>query len=379
VKDSAGKGRGFWSEIRRRGIVHVTGLYLVAAWLIVQVADTLAQGPLPMPVEALQHIWLALGLIFPIALIFGWRYDITREGIVRTVPHTGGREDRPLRPIDHSIIAGLSLVIAGVLGLTSMEIMEAIEHDRLRAGVGVEEAVGPAPVNSIAVLPFAVCSDQQGDQILAAGLAAEVIDRLASLGTFKVIARASSFTIAGFGLSLRQIAQPLRVKYLLTGELCRDGDRLLLRVELSDDEGYVVWSEVYEQTSDRWDRITVTLAAQVTQGVSGALGHGFTGEPNAPVNRLAYEQLVIGKEYAEQDQFDRARAAFEEALEHEPDYAEAVWELAQLVEWEALSSGDLTLDYLGEAWPLGERALDMARRRVADGGCSSRSASGRSG
>ncbi len=63
MRDSADGGRGFWSEIRRRGIVHVTGLYLVAAWLIVQVADTLAQGPLPMPPEALRHIWVAVAMI----------------------------------------------------------------------------------------------------------------------------------------------------------------------------------------------------------------------------------------------------------------------------------------------------------------------------
>ncbi|MEP5763747.1 MAG: hypothetical protein ABJ308_04105 [Halieaceae bacterium] len=74
------------AELRRRGMLHVAGLYIVSAWVMVQVADTVAQGPLPMPPEALRLIWLALALGFPVALVFGWRFDITREGVVRTDP-----------------------------------------------------------------------------------------------------------------------------------------------------------------------------------------------------------------------------------------------------------------------------------------------------
>ena len=32
---------GLWAELRRRNVIRVAGFYLVAAWLIVQVADTL--------------------------------------------------------------------------------------------------------------------------------------------------------------------------------------------------------------------------------------------------------------------------------------------------------------------------------------------------
>jgi hypothetical protein len=96
VADSADTGRDWWSEIRRRGVVHVAGLYIVTAWVIVQVADIVAQGPYPMPPEALRLIWLALIFIFPVVLVFGWRYDITRHGVVRTDPRVGAKEDLPL-------------------------------------------------------------------------------------------------------------------------------------------------------------------------------------------------------------------------------------------------------------------------------------------
>lgn len=105
----------WWSEIKRRGVVHVAGLYGVTAWLIVQMADVISQGPFPMPSEALRLIWIALVLIFPIALIFGWRYDITRQGIVRTDTRRGNRADLPLNRTDRVLVAGLSLLIVVIL------------------------------------------------------------------------------------------------------------------------------------------------------------------------------------------------------------------------------------------------------------------------
>ncbi|KPK59893.1 MAG: hypothetical protein AMJ59_09100 [Gammaproteobacteria bacterium SG8_31] len=346
---------------------HVAGLYLVSAWLLVQIVDVLSQGPVPMPAEALRLVWIALILIFPLVLIFGWRYDITREGVVLTDLREGERQDLPLQPKDHGIIVALGLVVLGIIGLTAVEIMTAIEHDRLKAGIGVEEATAPPPANSIAVLPFTTCSGQESDAILAAGLAGEVIDRLASLKKFKVIARASSFTMASFGLPLVKIAQPLGVKYLLTGELCRSGETLVLRVELVDEGGYVVWTDNFEQSADASGRLTLTLAKQVTEGVAAALGQSFPTSAENRVNRLAYEQLVIGKEYAGREEFEKARAAFEKALEYDPEYEEVIWEQAQLLVWEALSRGDLGLESVREAKPIAEQALEMSRRRVAEG------------
>ncbi len=359
--------RDWWSEIKRRGMFHVAGLYLVSAWLLVQIVDVLSQGPLPMPPEALRLVWIALILIFPFVLIFGWRYDITREGVVLTDLREGERQDLPLQPKDHGLIAALGLVVIGIISLTSFEIMTAIEHHQLRAGIGVEEAKAPPPANSIAVLPFTTCSGQESDAILAAGLAGEVIDRLASLKKFKVIARASSFTMAGFGLPLVKIAQPLGVKYLLTGELCRRNGALVLRVELVDEGGYVVWTDDFEQSADDADRLTLTLATQVTEGVATALGQSFNTQAESPVNRLAYEQLVIGREYADQKEFEKAQAAFERALQYDPEYPEALFELAVLVVGKAFEGGDLGYSSIREAEPIAKQAVAMGRRRIAEG------------
>lgn len=361
---SANKRRPLLSELRRRGVIHVTGLYLVGAWAIVQVVDLVAD-PLKIPAEAIPIFWLALVLIFPFVLVFGWRYDITREGIVRTDPDEAGEGHLLLAPLDHGIIGTLALVIAGIVALTTMRVIEAIEHERLRQGVGVELADEPAPPNSIAVLPFTVCASEYVDEALASGLAAEVINRLAKRRNLKIIARVSSFTMAGFNLSLRQIAVPLRVRYLLTGVLCRDGETLTLTVELVHEDGFVAWSASYEQPVDATGQVTLTLAALVADGVGQALGVVMPIEVEAPVNRLAYEQLLIGRQHRWQGDNEKARVAIDKALDYEPEYAEAWFELALL---ESHRDSHKTVGTgIKNAWPIGERALMLARRKLAQG------------
>src|SRR4249919_2854509 len=70
------------AELKRRNVIRMAGLYLVGAWLIVQVAGTVlpmfgAPGWLPRSVVIL----LAIGFI-P-ALIFAWVFELTPEGLKR--------------------------------------------------------------------------------------------------------------------------------------------------------------------------------------------------------------------------------------------------------------------------------------------------------
>ena len=68
------------SELRRRNVFRMAVLYVVAAWLIVQVAEVLIDlAKLPDWIGTTTLWLLAVG--FPIALIFSWFYEITPEGV----------------------------------------------------------------------------------------------------------------------------------------------------------------------------------------------------------------------------------------------------------------------------------------------------------
>ncbi len=75
----------FFIALRRRRVFRVAALYIVGSWVAVQVASE-AFPALDVPETAIRYVWIAVFLGFPLALIFGWRYDITAQGIVRTAP-----------------------------------------------------------------------------------------------------------------------------------------------------------------------------------------------------------------------------------------------------------------------------------------------------
>lgn len=72
-------------DLRRRHIFRLVGLYVFGAWVVIEVASVFfpAWG---VPDTALRYLIIAAVLGFPIALVFGWFFDITASGIVRTAP-----------------------------------------------------------------------------------------------------------------------------------------------------------------------------------------------------------------------------------------------------------------------------------------------------
>jgi len=158
---------------------------------------------MPMPPEAIRLIWAALFLGFPIALLFGWRYDITREGIRRTDTRDGVAEE-PLGRTDYGIIGGLSVLAIAIAGFTAAGVLDAIRTAEIETEVAF--ANSPPAINSIAVLPFDSCEQNPDIEILGSALAAQLIEWLAAGEGLKVIARASSFSFRGSTFGFRQIS-----------------------------------------------------------------------------------------------------------------------------------------------------------------------------
>jgi hypothetical protein len=71
-------------EARRRRVFRVAGLYVVA-WVLLQVADVVFPG-LGIPDTAVSALMYAVVLDFPVALVFGWMFDIGVDGLRRTAP-----------------------------------------------------------------------------------------------------------------------------------------------------------------------------------------------------------------------------------------------------------------------------------------------------
>src|SRR2546430_15153279 len=72
----------FFTELKRRNVIRMAGLYLVGAWLLVQVAGTV----LPMfgaPDWLPRSVVILLAIGFLPALIFSWVFELTPQGLKR--------------------------------------------------------------------------------------------------------------------------------------------------------------------------------------------------------------------------------------------------------------------------------------------------------
>ena len=71
---------GIISELKRRSVFRMAALYVVAAWLVMQVVGVLIDlGTLPPWVGPFVLPLLVVG--FPIAVALSWFYEITPQGI----------------------------------------------------------------------------------------------------------------------------------------------------------------------------------------------------------------------------------------------------------------------------------------------------------
>ena len=92
----------FFSELKRRNVIRMAGLYLVGAWLLTQVASTVLPmfgGPEWLP----RSIVILVAIGFVPALILSWVFELTPEGLKRDeevapeqsiAPQTARRMDR---------------------------------------------------------------------------------------------------------------------------------------------------------------------------------------------------------------------------------------------------------------------------------------------
>ena len=157
------------TEIRRRRVFRATGIYIVAAWVVIQVAS-LVFPAIDVPDSALRYVWLTAISIFPLVVVFAWFYDLSFDGIRRTEPADPGLEfDPSLRRTDLVIVASLAIVAVSL----TLQFSSQIERQESNLDEPIEEF-------SIAVLPFDELSGNPDEQFFASGMQAALIGGLST-------------------------------------------------------------------------------------------------------------------------------------------------------------------------------------------------------
>lgn len=197
------------------------------------------------------------------------------------------------------------------------------------AGTGVTASTATHRA-AIAVMPFVDLStvpDFRGGT--ADALAHDVITRLAQLRSLFVIAQGSVFALNERSIAPQEAARLLRVDYLVSGSVRRQGQRLIVSAELVEtDGGRIVWTEVLDHRIDDallvLDEIGNKIVASVASEVELAeRNRALLRPPNSLDAWQAHHRGLWHMYRFNQDDNERARLFFEMAVRLDPTFAPA--------------------------------------------------------
>ena len=253
---------GFYSELKRRNVARVGVAYLVVAWLLLQIADTLTSA-LHLPDWVTPFVIMLLVIGFIPAMIFTWVFEVTPDGIVRTsdldASQTASAESN--RKLNYVTIAAVLAAVA-ILAWTKFGAEPEVSGD------------AAAPDASVAVLPFVNMSGHEENEYFSDGLTETLLHMLAQNPELHVSARTSSFAFKNKNLDVREIATQLGVAHVLEGSVQRVGDKVRITVQLiRATDGFHLWSEKYDRNLDDifliHDEIAMTVGAALSKSILG--------------------------------------------------------------------------------------------------------------
>ena len=345
----------FYEELKRRNVVKVAVLYVVASWLILQIADVLFDA-MELPSTWVRLVLAILILGFPLALIFSWVFEMTPEGLKREkdVDRSQSITSDTSRKVNILIIVMLALAIGAVvmdqlmgqvspfvlIGVVVLLVIAAIALARLvpsatPAPIPAVPAVAPAAMETeragdtpkaIAVLPFVNMSSDDEQDYFSDGLSEELLNLLTRIPELRVAARTSSFSYKNKDVKVAQIGEELNVDHVLEGSVRKSGNRLRITAQLIQAQnGYHLWSETFERTLDDvfviQDEIAAKVVAQLKITLLGAVPGVKETDPEA------YSVFLLARHLGRQGSvqtFERSIELYEKALAIDPSYVAAM-------------------------------------------------------
>jgi serine/threonine-protein kinase len=340
--------KSFLTELKRRNVIRMAGLYLVGAWLLVQVAGTV----LPMfgaPDWLPRSIVILLVIGFVPALIFSWVFELTPQGLKRDedVPAEQSIGPQTGRRMDRMIIAVLVLAVA-YFAVDKF----VLNPRREKSAAGVSSSSNAAPnEKSVAVLAFANLSDDKGSEYFSDGISEELLTVLQKIPGLHVAARTSAFSFKGKNATAQEIGQKLGVAHLVEGSVRKAGDVVRIAARLTQaNTGEEQWSENYTRNLKDVFAVQTEIAQTIVEQLRGRLTGGAANpttkaEIQAEVRAAgkggtksveAHEAYLQGRFFINrhsEKETDQARVAYQRAVELDPKFALAWAGLAQAHIW----------------------------------------------
>src|SRR5688572_4125887 len=236
---------------------------------------------------------------------------------------------------------------------------------QLRITTSAHPPVTPSvPDKSIAVLYFENMSSERESDYICAGITEDIITDLSKLGELSVVSRTDMLPFRNKEVNIRQVADALRVNYVLEGSVRKAGNRIRVTAQLINArDGYHLWADRFDGlVEDIFD-----LQNEVARKIADALKVSLTASEEAslakkPTDDLrAYDLYMRGREFLARrgkKNTETAIRMFESALDIDHHFAGAYAGLAEasayMHEWYDGGS-----QWLGRAIEHNQKALEL--------------------
>jgi TolB-like protein len=319
------------AEIRRRRVWQTLALYVVGAWVLMQIVDVI--GPaLDLPETTLRYLLFAFVAGLPVALVFSWYFDVSASGITRTVAVAEGTTSSgPLTGRDYTLLTALAAVLIAIAYSFFSGVVE------LPADQSSEPRILPVGPPMVGVLPFAHLGDHEDGDFFAAGIHDDLLTRLSKVGSLRVISRTSMLQYAGTTKTIPVIGGELGASAILEGGVRIFGNQIRINAQLIDastDEH--LWAETFDR------ELTVenlfAVQSEISRAIASALAATLSDDDSRAVDAMptsnmaayrAYHEIMEWRDSVHLDQrnYDYYFAGLERAFEIDPNFVQPMLEL----------------------------------------------------
>lgn len=181
-------------------------------------------------------------------------------------------------------------------------------------------------VGSIAVLPLTNLSGDASQQFFADAVTDELTTNLAQIGSIRVISHTSAVACSGTKKSAAEIARCLGVDALVEGSVARSGNRVRITTQLI---GAASDSHLWAHTYDREIRDVLTVQGEMAREIAESISARLTPREQAQLSRAHPVDAEVallyfkGSYFLSQLDTSRAKEVFTEAIQRDPNSAEA--------------------------------------------------------
>jgi TolB-like protein/DNA-binding winged helix-turn-helix (wHTH) protein/cytochrome c-type biogenesis protein CcmH/NrfG len=244
----------------------------------------------------------------------------------------GGQPRRKL--LRWPVMLALAVVVALAVGASFVRRGWQRGGSAVSGDKKTSNGAGGATSKSVAVLPIKNLTGDEENAYLADGLTESLMTELSTVHGLRVISHNSTFAFKNKEATPREVADRLGVTNLIEGSVRRDGDTIRVETRLVNAaSGEVIWSGSYERQLED----IITMQDGIACSVASELQANLCGQKDRVSSRYAqnikaYRAYMKGRFYWYQrgdEPLKKAIASFEEALQHDPDYALAYAGLAE--------------------------------------------------